>query len=62
MTREQTVIAVALGVLAILCLIVGATLNHYIGGFLQTVAREEEEQDAADPEGDARGKDRGEQA
>ena len=43
MTDEQRIILIALGVLLILCLIVGATLNHHIGGFLETVAREEEE-------------------
>lgn len=46
MTQEQMVILIVLGVLLALCIIVSATLNHYIGGFLQTVAREEEENDA----------------
>ena len=45
MTGEQKVILIALGVLLALCLIVGLTLNHYIGGFIETVAREEEEQE-----------------
>ena len=47
MTTEQRVVLIALGVLAVLCMIVGMTLNHHIGGFLETVAREEEEQDEA---------------
>lgn len=44
-TGEQKVILIALGVLLALCLIVGLTLNHHIGGFLETVAREEEERE-----------------
>lgn len=48
MTDGQTVILIALGVLLALCLIVGLTLNHHIGGFLETVAREEEEREATD--------------
>lgn len=56
MTREQTVILVVLGILLALCIIVSATLNHYIGGFLQTVAREEEEQSAARAEARAGGR------
>ena len=41
-TGEQKVILIALGVLLALCLIVGLTLNHHVGGFIETVAREEE--------------------
>ena len=44
MTEVQWVVAIALGVLLVLCLIVGGTLNHHIGGFIETVAREEEEE------------------
>ena len=42
MTDWQKVILIALGLLLILCAIVSVTLRHYIGGFLETVAREEE--------------------
>lgn len=52
-TGEQKVILIALGVLLALCLIVGLTLNHHIGGFLETVAREEEERER-EAEEDAR--------
>jgi len=51
MTDLQKVILVALGLLFILCVIVSLTLRHYIGGFLETVAREEEE---SNQESDAR--------
>ena len=44
MTDEARVMFIILGVLLALCVIVGLTLNHHIGGFLETVAREEEEQ------------------
>lgn len=58
MTDMQKVILIALGLLFILCVIVSLTLRHYIGGFLETVAREEEESereaDARDDEPDAR--------
>ena len=53
MTDGQKVILIALGVLLALCLIVGLTLNHHIGGFLESVAREEEEQ-AREAEEDAK--------
>ena len=43
MTDGGKIILIALGVLLALCLIVGLTLNHHIGGFIETVAREEEE-------------------
>ena len=45
MTDGQKIILIALGVLLVLCLIVGLTLNHHIGGFLETVAREEDERE-----------------
>ena len=60
MTAEQKVVLIALGVLAALCLIVGLTLNHHIGGFLETVAREEEEQDRDEADGRIPGKRTGE--
>lgn len=44
-TDGQKVLLIALGILLALCVIVGATLNHHIGGFLETVAREEEERE-----------------
>ena len=43
MTDMQKVILAALGLLLVLCVVVSLTLRHYIGGFLETVAREEEE-------------------
>ena len=45
MTLTQKVILVALLVLGGLCLIVGITLSHYIGGFLRTVEEEAREQE-----------------
>lgn len=42
MTDLQKVLLIALGLLLMLCVVVSATLRHYIGGFLETVAREEE--------------------
>ncbi|MBR1560290.1 MAG: hypothetical protein IJ646_08640 [Clostridia bacterium] len=48
MTDGQKVILIALGVLLALCVVVSATLNHHIGGFIETVAREEEERQAAE--------------
>ena len=49
MTTTQKVILIALAAVGAICLIVGLTLSHYIGGFLRTVeeeAREQEEDDA----------------
>ena len=49
MTTTQKVILIALAAVGAICLIVGLTLSHYIGGFLRTVeeeAREREEEDA----------------
>ena len=54
MTDGGKIILIALGVLLALCLIVGLTLNHHIGGFLETVAREEEEDEREAAEDDAR--------
>lgn len=53
MTDMQKVILVALGLLFILCVIVSMTLRHYIGGFLETVAREEEESEREADDGDS---------
>lgn len=58
MTLTQKIVLVALLVLGGLCLIVGFTLMHYIGGFLRTVeeeAREQEKEreDAAPPAAEA---------
>lgn len=60
MTGLKWVVAIALGVLLVLCLIVGATLNHHIGGFIETVAREEEEaREQAEAEAQAESKNTG---
>lgn len=45
MTIAQKVILIALLVIGALCLIVGFTLMHHIGGFLQTVEEESREQE-----------------
>jgi len=42
LTDLRWVLLGALGVLAVVGLIVGLTLNHHVGGFIETVAREEE--------------------
>ena len=39
---EKTLL-VALGLLAVLSLVIGAVLRHHIGGFLENIAREERE-------------------
>ena len=44
MTLTQKIILIALLVLGGLCLIVGFTLMHYIGGFLRTVEEEKEQE------------------
>ncbi len=44
MTLTQKIILIALLVLGALCLIVGLTLSHYIGGFMRTVEEEAEAQ------------------
>ena len=43
MTDTLKVLLIALAVMTALGLIVGGVLNHHIGGFIETVAREEEE-------------------
>jgi hypothetical protein len=50
MTDTQKIILIALLALGVLSLIVGATLSHYIGGFIRHVeeeAREEAEAEEA---------------
>lgn len=54
MTLTQKIILIALLVLGGICLIVGFTLMHYIGGFLRTVEEEKEREEADRREGDAR--------
>lgn len=56
------IILIALLVLGGLCLIVGFTLTHYIGGFLRTVEEEKEREtqpDEARPNADAREREAG---
>ena len=48
MTLTQKIIIIALLVLGGLCLIVGFTLMHYIGGFLRTVEDEKEREEVAE--------------
>ncbi len=47
MSFTQKVILVALLAVGALCLIVGLSLMHYIGGFLRTVEEEAQEQESA---------------
>ena len=50
MTMTQKVFLIAVLVVGGICLIVGFTLAHYIGGFLSTIeeeAREQEQEDEA---------------
>jgi len=47
MTLTQKIILIALLVVGGLCLIVGFTLMHYIGGFLRTVEEEKTQEDEA---------------
>lgn len=47
MTLTQKIILIALLVVCGLCLIVGFTLMHYIGGFLRTVEEEKALEDEA---------------
>ena len=54
MTLTQKIVLIALLVLGGLCLIVGFTLMHYIGGFLRTVEEEKEREAAGQtPSGDS---------
>jgi len=53
MTLTQKIILIALLVLGGICLIVGFTLMHYIGGFLNTVEEEKEQDDMAARQNDA---------
>lgn len=48
MTLTLKIILIALLVLGGLCLIVGFTLTHYIGGFLRTVEEEKERETQLD--------------
>ena len=48
MTLTQKIVLIALLVLGGLCLIVGFTLMHYIGGFLRTVEEEKSQEEEAD--------------
>ena len=53
MTDTQKIVLIALVVLGALCLLVGFTLSHHIGGFIRHVeeeAREEEEACKAEEE------------
>ena len=55
MTLTQKIVLIALLVLGGICLIVGFTLMHYIGGFLRTVEEEKAQEDEAlSGTGDAR--------
>ena len=47
MAFTQKVVLIALLALGGLCLIVGLTLTHYVGGFLHTVEEEAREEDEA---------------
>lgn len=58
MTDMQKVILIALGLLLLLCAVVSLTLRHYIGGFLENVAREEEESEEESTSEDQRSSDR----
>ncbi len=53
MAYTQKIILIAMAALGLICLIVGFSLMHYIGGFMRTVeeeARQEAESEAA-PDG-----------
>ena len=47
MTDIQKTLLIALGLLMIVCAIVGAVVRRQIGGFFETVAREEREAEEA---------------
>ena len=53
MTLTQKIILIALLLLGGICLIVGFTLMHYIGGFLNTMEEEKERDDEAARQTDA---------
>lgn len=62
MADTWRVALIALMVLLALGTIVGGALNHHIGGFIETVAREEEEaREREARESEAQSKDTGEQ-
>ena len=52
-TFTQKFILIALLVLGVLCLVVGFSLMHYIGGFLRTVEEEAREQESEEQGADA---------
>lgn len=54
MTMTQKIILIAILVLGGLCLIVGFTLMHYIGGFLRTVEEEKSQEEEAGRASDGR--------
>ncbi len=47
MTDTQKIILIALVALGAVCLLVGFTLSHYIGGFIRHVEEEAREEDEA---------------
>ncbi|MBR1820498.1 MAG: hypothetical protein IJ769_02625 [Clostridia bacterium] len=48
MSDTQKIILIALLALGALCVIVGITLSHYIGGFIQHVEKEAQEEAEAE--------------
>ena len=44
MSELGKAVLIALALLSVLCVIVGSVIRHYVGGFFETVAREEQEQ------------------
>ncbi|MBQ8109302.1 MAG: hypothetical protein IJ124_03945 [Clostridia bacterium] len=63
MTSTQKIVLIALAVAGVVCLLVGLSLMHYIGGFMRTVEdearKEKEERDAPDIESDENTKNTG---
>ena len=47
MTGTQKIVLIALIALGVICLLVGFTLSHYIGGFIHHVEEEAREEEAA---------------
>ena len=47
MTGTQKIVLIALLALGVVCLLVGFTLSHYIGGFIRHVEEETREEEAA---------------